>query len=324
MSDLGNGFRPRRLVAVSLNAAIDKTASVDHLVPGSIHRPRLLSAVPGGKSVNVARAAHHLGMPASVVVVVGGHAGRWYREALKARGIEARPVEVADETRTCLSVLDESTGTLTEFYEAGVRLSADDWTRVEATLANALTADGQGALVLLAGSLPPGAPQNAYQRLARIAISAGATWAVDVDDPALSDALGAGPWLVKVNAHEAERATRVPAGTVDAAVEAASALRGLGATHAIVTRGVDGAVLVSADGAWQAGPPPERGPFSVGSGDAFLAGLIVALAHDGSLPDALRMAAACGAANALIPGQGELRPGDVARLLPLSEITRLR
>ena len=38
----------RRLVCVSLNAAVDKTAAVDRLVPGEINRPELLSVVPGG------------------------------------------------------------------------------------------------------------------------------------------------------------------------------------------------------------------------------------------------------------------------------------
>ncbi len=324
MSPPQDPFRPRRLVAVSLNAAIDKTAAVDHLVPGAIHRPRLLSMLPGGKAVNVARAAHHLGMAASVVAVLGGHAGRWYRETLVAAGIDTRSVTVDDETRTCLSVLDEATGELTEFYEAGVRLAPDSWARVETTLADALAVDGAGTLVVLAGSLPPGAPPDAYRRLGRIASATGAAWVVDVDGPALSEALAGRPWLVKVNAHEAERATGVTAGSAEAAADAGRALRALGAEHAIVTRGVDGAVLVSPDGTWRVGPAPERGPFSVGSGDAFLAGLVTGVAGGRSLPDALLLAAACGAANALIPGQGELLPADVARLATRCEVTAQR
>jgi tagatose 6-phosphate kinase len=316
-------FRPRRLVAVSLNAAIDKTSAVEHLVPGTIRRPRLLSMVPGGKAANVARAAHHLGLRASVIAILGGHAGRWYRAALEAQGIEARAVEVEGETRTCLSVLDESTGQLTELYEAGVRLSGDDWARVETALADALADDGPGTVVVLAGSLPRGAPVDAYGRLTRIASAAGARSVIDVDGPALSGSLADRPWLVKVNAHEAERATGVATGTADTAAEAGRFLLALGAVHAIVTRGVDGAVLASAEGDWQVGPPPERGPFSVGSGDAFLAGLLVALAGGEELRQALATAGACGAATARIPGQGELDPADVARLLPRCEITRL-
>ena len=77
----------RRVIGVSLNAAVDKTASVDRLIPGAIHRPVVRSVVPGGKAVNVVRAARHLGLDGEVVAVLGGHAGAWYREALAARSI---------------------------------------------------------------------------------------------------------------------------------------------------------------------------------------------------------------------------------------------
>ena len=67
----------RRLVCVSVNAAIDKTAAVPRLVPGEIHRPEMLSVLPGGKALNVARAARTLGLEASVIAVLGGFAGDW-------------------------------------------------------------------------------------------------------------------------------------------------------------------------------------------------------------------------------------------------------
>ena len=199
--------RIRRLVGVSLNAAIDRIASVERLVLGAIHRPRDLSVLPGGKAANVLRAARHLGLPGGLVAVLGGHAGAWYREALAARDIGIEAVDVAGETRTCLSVLDEAAGTLTEFYAAGVTLTDADWPRVEAALDRALRPDGRDALVVLAGSLPPGAPIDAYARLARVASRAGARAAIDIAGEPLLAALEARPWLVKVNAAEAETAT---------------------------------------------------------------------------------------------------------------------
>ena len=54
--------RVTRLVCVAVNASIDKIAAVDRLVPGQIHRPELLSVVAGGKPINVARAASRLGI----------------------------------------------------------------------------------------------------------------------------------------------------------------------------------------------------------------------------------------------------------------------
>lgn len=312
----------RHLVAVSLNAAIDKTVAVDRLDMGAIHRPEVVAAVPGGKAVNVARAASHLGMPASVVAVVGGHAGGWFEEALGVLGIPARLVRVEGETRTCLSVLDRSTDQLTEFYEPGVTLPPDRWADVEAALATALADVSDPALVVLAGSLPPGAPVDAYALLARVARSRGAEVAIDVAGEPLVLALAEHPWLVKINAAEAGKTTGLATDDLDGAVHAARRLRELGARQSIVSLGIDGAIFVG-DEAWIVGPPPERGPYSVGSGDALLAGFAASLARVDSFPDALRLGAAAAAANALTPGQGEFDPADLARLLPQITIERL-
>ncbi len=142
-------------------------------------------------------------MPVRAIAVLGGHAGDWMDAALRARGIETSVVRAAGETRTCLSVLDRSSATLTEFYEPGLTLDAAGWAAVEAALRSELADDPAGSLVVLAGSLPPGAPETGYGRLAAIADEAGGRAVVDADRAALRKALAARPWLVKVNAREA-------------------------------------------------------------------------------------------------------------------------
>jgi fructose-1-phosphate kinase PfkB-like protein len=99
----------------------------------------------------------------------------------------------------------------------------------------------------------------------------------------------------------------------------------MGAENAVVTRGVHGAVLATGDGTWELGnlPPAHRGRFSVGSGDAFLAGLLAGIARGSSMADALRLAGAAGAANAAVPGQGELDPADVERTLRACSVTSI-
>ncbi len=77
------------------------------------------------------------------------------------------------------------------------------------------------------------------------------------------------------------------------------------------------------DGTWALDslPAAHRGPWSVGSGDAFLAGFLAGLARDLAAPDALALAGAAGAANARIPGQGELDPADVERVCRVLAVT---
>ena len=314
----------RRLVCVSLNAAVDKTAAVAQLVPGEIHRPELLSVVPGGKAINVARAAAGFGLMASVVPVVGGHAGAWLEEALAAGGLVARPVRVAGESRTCLSVLDRSTGRLTEFYEAGVVLDADGWAAVESAVTAELAPDPDGTVVVVSGSLPVGAPEDAYARLVRLVQGAGGRCVVDIGGRALALAVAAGPWLAKVNAAEAAEATGLAPGREPEALAAAHALRQAGAGMALVTRGAHGSLLLDEDGAaWRVGPAPEHGPYSVGSGDSLLAGFLAAIAEGVTPAEAARRGSAAGTANALHPGQGHIDRADVDRLLPRITVTRI-
>src|SRR5262249_7948402 len=140
----------------------------------------------------------------------------------------------------------------------------------------------------VSGSLPPGAPADGYEQL----IASGAKVAVD------TTALGAGrPALVKVNAGEAATLTDLTVDSTGSALEAAEALRrqiGGDGHAAIVTRGREGAVLAAPDGATWQGSLAGPGRYPVGSGDAFLAGLVTALDAGDEWPGAL--AGALGAA----------------------------
>lgn len=313
-----------RVVCVAVNASVDKVAAVDRLVPGEIHRPDLLSVVPGGKAVNVARAATRLGLEAVVVPVVAGHAGAWLVEALATEGVPTRAVHISGETRTCLSILDRASGRLTEVYEPGPPIDPAGWAELEAAVTAELETDGPRSVVVLSGSLLTGAPIDGYARIVALAHRAQAHAVVDADGVVLREAIAARPWLVRVNDEEAARATGLPPDGEAQALMAARALRTGGAEIAIVTRGVDGAVLVDEDGqAWRIGPPPEQGPYPVGSGDSFLAGFLAGIAGGSPASEAMRWAVAAGAANALRPGQGAIDAADVARLRSQVTLERL-
>ncbi len=73
-----------------------------------------------------------------------------------------------------------------------------------------------------------------------------------------------------------------------------------------ITIGAGGAVLMTGAGEWQATAPLVEAVNPVGSGDCFLAGLVAGLSEGRGEAEALRLATACGAANALT-----LRAGDI-------------
>jgi 1-phosphofructokinase family hexose kinase len=316
MSGPGSGGPPGRLLFVAANPSIDRLYELDRLNVGAIHRPRSIVAVAGGKGLNAARAAATLGGSVTAAAIVGGRAGDWIGERLAQLGIDARLVRASGETRTCVSILDRSSGALTEVYEGGDEIGPTAWDAFEA-IVRAELERGDVALVALSGSLPPGAPPDGYGRIARIAAVGSRPVAVlaDTYGPALGAVLGEHPAIVKLNATEAGEASGVPVSDVASAAAAARVLGDMGATSVIVTVGLAGAVVLSDGERAHLVPPDERGAYSVGSGDAFFGGLAVAFGRGESVVDAARLGLAAGIANAQVPGAGELDPRAIDAIL---------
>ncbi|HEY5496195.1 MAG TPA: hexose kinase [Candidatus Limnocylindrales bacterium] len=313
--------RPR-LVFIAANPSIDRLYEVDRLTNGAIHRPTVVVARPGGKGLNAARAAAALGARTTAVGIVGGRSGDWIVERLLEIGIDALMTRSAGETRTCVSILDHATGSLTELYERGEGIEPAAWVALEALVARELDRGDVGALAF-SGSLPPGAPTDGYARIARIAAARSVAILADTYGPALDEVLAELPAVVKVNAAEAGDAAGLAVGDAASAVAAARILRDRGAVGVVVTLGLAGAIAVGATGEARLVPPDVRGAYPVGSGDAFLAGLATALVGGSPLIDAARLGMAAGIANALLPGAGELDRTTAKRLVGLVVVTPL-
>jgi len=301
-----------RILFVAANPSVDRLYEVERLAAGAIHRPELVVAVPGGKGLNAARAAASLGGRVTVIGIVGGRSGDWIQDGIAARGIEARWAISTALTRTCVSILDRSTGEMTEIYERGEPVEPTAWEDLERAMTTELAA-GDVAAVALSGSLPPGSPADGFGRIAAMAGSVPVL--ADTYGPALSPVLAERPEVVKVNAGEAADATGVAVTDAASAEAAARALVEAGAANAVVTLGLDGAVVGTADDVTRLVPPDVRGRYPVGSGDAFLGGLAVGFVRGHGLVEAARLGLAAGIANALVPGAGELDPDAIGAIL---------
>ncbi len=293
------------IVCVAANPSVDKLFEVDRVTPGAIHRPLLDLQVAGGKGLNAARAAAQLGAEVVTVTMLSGYTGRWIQSELAREGVQAEIVWAPGESRTSLSVADRETAGLTEFYENGVEITPEIWDRF--ALAVERASAGAGWLTI-SGSLPQGAPADAYRRMPVICDVAADTVAPRPDDAA----------LVKINASEAASLTGIDTSTLAGAVEAARKLAGTGA--AAVTRGSQGAVLVAGGEALQ-GTTGTRGSYPVGSGDSFLAGIVTARDRGESWRDALALALGAASANAAVPGAARFERSEAERLAAAASIT---
>jgi 1-phosphofructokinase family hexose kinase len=311
------------IVCVAGNPSVDKLFEVDRLAHGDIHRPKQFIQLAGGKGLHVAQVATALGSTAIATSILAGHAGRWIADELAAEGVSARFAWAAGETRSSLSVADRETGRLTEFYESGTPVTPDEWRQLEQSVSDLVE---NASWLALAGSLPPGAPDDGYARLISAAHRTGAATAVDSRGDPLAHSLAAQPTLVKINAHEAGQLLDWAITSIDDAHKAGRAIRGRtgdGGHATVITLGEEGIVAIDPGGTARHARIRARGRYPVGSGDALLGGLLVGLDRDDPWPAAIALALGAAAANAESPGAGHLDPTRAHELAARAEISEL-
>jgi 1-phosphofructokinase family hexose kinase len=297
------------------NLTIDRTSAIPELRPGEVLRLAGVVVTPGGKGLNVARAARALGVPAVLVGFLPGHTGRATGALITEEGVALSGVAVGGEIRSTSVILEP--GRATVLNEPGPPLADGDWAALERAVAAAL---GDHRVVVCSGSLPPGSPDDGYARLVRAAHDAGRTAVVDAGGAALREAVSAGADAVTPNLAEAEGLLH---GRADESVEAspearghaeaaAAALVAAGAGAAVVTAAAAGAA-VAAEGAttWIPAPRVREVRNPIGAGDVLTAALAAALEAGDDVLSAARRGVAAAAASVESPRAGDL---DVARM----------
>jgi 1-phosphofructokinase len=305
---------PKMILTLTPNPSIDRTVTLSgELQRGAVLRAESVTSQAGGKGVNISRAAVAADVP--TVAVLPAHPDDPFVLALLRDGIDCRPEEPAGDVRVNLT-LTEPDGTTTKVNTPGAVVGPADLER----LATAVVQRGrQAGWVVLAGSLPPGAPASWYAELVAALAGSGVPVAVDTSDAplaALVAALDSGaPALMKPNGEELASLTGADAERIEsdpqAAADAARTLvdRGVGAV--LATLGGRGAVLVTADGAWHASPPPTTVVSTVGAGDSSLFGYLLGALRGADEAGRLRLAVAYGSAAAGLPGTTIPTPADL-------------
>lgn len=308
------------VLCVTPNVAVDRTLRVPGFRPGGVWRAEDSTAACGGKGINVARAVFRLGHFATCSGILGGDSGRLAAARAEAEGLEAVWTWADGETRTCVIIAGDD-GETTVINEPGPAVSRGAWARFEH---DAQRAAAHAAVVCISGSVPPGClPGGMFGLVAALSGEAASLW-VDSSGEALAEAIEAGAGGIKVNGAEATALLGRSIVTAVGAASAALEVRRRGVDSVAITLGADGAVLATGNGVWRSRPPAIRVVNAVGSGDTFLAGLVIALAEGDPPQEALRRATAAGTANAATPEAGDFDPDTFERLLRATVVEPIR
>jgi 1-phosphofructokinase family hexose kinase len=314
----------RAIVCVSANPAMDRRLRVPSLTVGEVNRANSAQGYAGGKAAHVAMSARALAANAAWIGFLGGAIGEECAQQLESLGIQVAAIRTASSTRVNLEIIDES-GQVTELLEPGAEPSVEERDKFLQACVRGMRERWNPAVLVISGSLPVGLRPDFYGSLIEAARAAEAKVFVDTSGEALRQSSKARPDFVKINRAEAGALVGRPLTTVQEIVRAAGEVVERGTGSAAITLGSEGLIWVEHQNGpvWQARPPHMKVTSTVGCGDATLAGFAHAAIQGMSGGEALRLAAACGAANCVAPAPGRIELTAVQALMPQIDVQQL-
>ncbi len=285
------------IVCAGLSPAWQQIYQFDGLRLGEVNRARHAAVETSGKILNALLAVHRLGAAGRGVTVMGGPLGRVIAEKLANEGVDLRVIPSATPTRTCVTVIDQTTGAITELVENAGPISSAELAEFQSAVRE--EASGASHLVLM-GSLPEGASPGTFREILE---GQSVSVVADIRGPELLEILSLKPKVVKPNREELGYTFGDSIQSDEDLRRAMRRLEELGAQWVVVSAGPR-EVWARGDGAFHRFVPPRIEQVNpIGSGDAFASSIAVALSRGETEIEAIRfgMAAAVENASCLMP-----------------------
>jgi len=305
---------------VTLNPALDKCVYVETLLPNDTNRIVKVEVDAGGKGFNASRVLKELGSETIALGFLGGQTGKYIEHVLRSDGISVDAVYTGSDTRTNICIQDISGLPPTTLNEAGARTSEEE---LEALFAKVMQVASKSSMIVIAGSLPPGAPVDTYKRLVKLACEAGSKVILDSDGEPMRIGMEAAPFMIKPNRDEVGRLVDIDIQSNEDAARAAELLASRGIELIVISMGSRGALVRSREGTWFASPPDIKPVSTIGSGDSMVAGFAHALSQGRPIVEALMWGSAAGAATAMTDGTGICKRHQVLELLDKVQVQEL-
>lgn len=283
------------ILTVTLNPALDKTLEVTDNPPLATIRATRVMEMAGGKGINVARAAVRMGCEARCLAPLGGRSGQAVADLANAEGLELLAVELTGNTRSAITVRDRSSDRYWHYLEPGPEWSEAETATLRETFARSIRS---AVRAVLSGSLPSTGAEETAAWMVSTAQELKRPIALDSFGPWALQSLQGGLWLTKPNLEEWVRTTGMAVDTPAQQRAAVSRMLEWGVGIAVLSAGAAGAWVGCESGVYRVHPPRVTEVNDLGGGDAMVAGFCVAASRRLGAEDAIRLAAACGAANA--------------------------
>ncbi len=299
----------KRILALGLNPAWQKSLFFDELRFGEVNRASEAHAMASGKGINFIRAVRTWGGAEAVVVQpVGGYTGRLIRDSLREEGLDANSVPVDAPTRTCTTLICGKSTSATEIIEPSGELCREEVELLKETLEQELK---HSDALALCGTYPPGITPGFYAWAAACARTAGKPVILDAYK-GIHPTLEGGVDFLKINRAELTALT----GSADV-IESLLRLRRNGSPGVLaVTDGGEDAFLADSEGVWMFAVPPVE-PFTnpIGAGDTCTAVMFLEVLSGKTPAEAFACGLAAASASCMTSYPAVYRRTDAEHLL---------
>jgi len=302
----------KRIVSLTINPAIDVNTSVDTFVAEIKLRCSAPYREPGGGGINVSRAVKKLGGDSLALYTSGGLTGQMLKELLDSEDLANMPIPIKDITRENIIVYDKSTTYQYRLCMPGPELAEKELKHILDQIA---AMDPKPDYIVASGSLPLNTPTNFYARVAKIGNKIGSKVIVDTHGEPLRSALQAGVFLIKPNFNELGNLAGHEITSDKQMEEIAKKLIENGQCEVVVVSlGAAGVLWVSSESCMYIRSPAVIIKSKVGAGDSMIGGIVLKLAQDWTVKDAINYGVAAGTAAVMTPGTELCRLEDTERL----------
>jgi len=302
----------KNILTITLNPTVDKSTSIDKLVPEKKLRCEQPVFEPGGGGINVSRGLSRLGLESKAFFPSGGRTGKVLQNLLEKENIKVEAIDVEAETRENFIVVETATNQQFRFGMPGSEISEEEQNKVLQVF-NGLSPFPE--FIVVSGSLPPGIKPEFLREIVKASKEKGAKIIADTSGEALKQMVEEGVFLLKPNLGELANLVGIESLDNDSADEAAQKLISEGKTEAIVVSlGPQGAYLVTKDITKLVPAPAVKKLSTVGAGDSMVAGMVSVLAKGGDFIEMVRMGVACGSAATMNSGTQLFKREDADRL----------
>ena len=265
----------------------------------TVNRITEMRTDPGGKGINVSKVIAKLGGESRAAGILGGGSGKMLEKLLEGEPFATQFRFVEGQTRTNLKIIDREGHTNTDINEPGLTVTAAE---LDALLRDLLAEVHAGDIVVLAGSLPKGAPQDTYRSWTAACKKAGARVFLDADGALLAEGIKAAPCLIKPNDDELSRLAGRKLETLEELTAEGRKLLERGIERVVISLGGRGALYLRKGSTIYAEGLRVPVGSTVGAGDGMVAAAAVMIEQNAPYDEILRCAVAAGTASVMTPG----------------------